>query len=42
MVHVGFAISKIDEQEAAKVFAFLREMDDLGELDIPQPREESG
>ena len=37
VVHVGFAISKVDEQEAAKVFAFLREMDDLKELDIPQP-----
>ena len=37
VVHVGFAISKIDEDEAAKVFEYLKEMDDLGELDIPQP-----
>ena len=37
VVHVGFAISKVDEQEAAKVFEYLREMDDLKELDIPQP-----
>jgi hydrogenase expression/formation protein HypC len=37
VVHVGFAISKVDEQEASKVFAYLREMDDLRELDIPQP-----
>ncbi len=37
VVHVGFAISKVDQQEAAKVFAYLREMDDLWELDIPQP-----
>jgi len=37
VVHVGFAISTVDEQEAAKVFAYLREMDDLRELDIPQP-----
>jgi hydrogenase expression/formation protein HypC len=37
VVHVGFAISKVDEQEAAKVFDYLREMDDLRELDIPQP-----
>ena len=37
VVHVGFAISKVDEQEATKVFAYLREMDDLKELDIPQP-----
>lgn len=39
VVHVGFAISKVDEQEAAQVFAYLREMDDLKELDIPQPGE---
>jgi hydrogenase expression/formation protein HypC len=37
VVHVGFAISMVDEQEATKVFAYLREMDDLKELDIPQP-----
>jgi hydrogenase expression/formation protein HypC len=37
VVHVGFAISTVDEQEASKVFAYLREMDDLKELDIPQP-----
>jgi hydrogenase expression/formation protein HypC len=37
VVHVGFAISKVDEQEATKVFAYLREMDELKELDIPQP-----
>ena len=37
VVHVGFAISIVDEQEAHKVFAYLREMDDLNELDIPQP-----
>jgi hydrogenase expression/formation protein HypC len=37
VVHVGFAISVVDEQEANKVFAYLREMDDLKELDIAQP-----
>jgi hydrogenase expression/formation protein HypC len=37
VVHVGFAISKVDEQEAAAVFEYLREMGDLRELDIPQP-----
>ena len=37
IVHVGFAISKVDEEEAAKVFEYLREMDELGELDVPQP-----
>jgi len=38
VVHVGFAISKIDEAEAAKVFQFLEEMGELGELEVPQPR----
>ena len=37
IVHVGFAISVVDEEEAGKVFEYLREMDELGELDIPQP-----
>ena len=37
VVHVGFAISIIDEGEAQKVFEYLREMDELGELDVPQP-----
>lgn len=41
VVHVGFAISRIDEAEANKVFEFLEEMDELGELDIPQPSESS-
>ncbi|MCP4201470.1 MAG: HypC/HybG/HupF family hydrogenase formation chaperone [bacterium] len=42
VVHVGFAISKIDEDEAAKVFEYLREMDELGELEVPQPGEVPG
>lgn len=37
VVHVGFAITTIDEGEAGRVFRFLEEMDDLGELDIAQP-----
>jgi hydrogenase expression/formation protein HypC len=40
IVHVGFAISKVDEEEAAKVFEYLREMDELGELDVAQPGDE--
>jgi hydrogenase expression/formation protein HypC len=32
LVHVGFAISKIDEAEAEKVFDYLRQMNALGEL----------
>ena len=37
VVHVGFAISIIDEAEAKQVFEYLRELDELGELDVPQP-----
>ena len=37
VVHVGFAISKIDEAEAVKVFEYLKEMGELEELDVPQP-----
>jgi len=32
LVHVGFAISTIDEQEAVQVFEYLRQMGDLAEL----------
>lgn len=37
VVHVGFAISSIDEDEAHKVFEYLREMGELEELNVPQP-----
>ena len=37
VVHVGFAISCIDEAEAPEVFKFLAEMEELAELEIPQP-----
>lgn len=37
VVHVGFAISTIDETEAHKVFEFLKQMGELEELDVPQP-----
>ena len=33
VVHVGFAISKIDEDEARRTFAVLREMSQLDELE---------
>jgi hydrogenase expression/formation protein HypC len=35
LVHVGFALSKIDAGEAAKVFEILRELRQLGELEAP-------
>jgi hydrogenase expression/formation protein HypC len=37
LVHVGFALSRIDEAEAARVFAFLGELNQLGELEEPPP-----
>jgi hydrogenase expression/formation protein HypC len=33
IVHVGFAISKVDEKEAKRTFAVLREMSQLDELE---------
>jgi hydrogenase expression/formation protein HypC len=32
VVHVGFALSIVDESEAAQVFKYLREMGELTEL----------
>jgi hydrogenase expression/formation protein HypC len=32
IVHVGFAISTLDQTEAHRVFDYLREMGELGEL----------
>ncbi|MGA2543831.1 MAG: HypC/HybG/HupF family hydrogenase formation chaperone [Verrucomicrobiota bacterium] len=32
IVHVGFALSTVDESEANAVFEYLRQMDDLLEL----------
>jgi hydrogenase expression/formation protein HypC len=39
VVHVGFAISRIDEEEAREVFRFLESMEELDEIHIPQPGE---
>jgi hydrogenase expression/formation protein HypC len=33
VVHVGFAISLVDESEANTVFEYLRKMDELNELE---------
>ena len=35
LVHVGFALSRIDEAEAHRVFEFLEEMNQLDELRVP-------
>lgn len=32
IVHVGFALSRVDEAEAHKIFEYLKEMEDLSEL----------
>ena len=34
LVHVGFALSVIDEAEAQEVFSFLRQMNELEELKV--------
>lgn len=33
IVHVGFAISILNEEEANKVFEYLKQMDELGEIE---------
>jgi hydrogenase expression/formation protein HypC len=33
LVHVGFAISKVDEEEARRTYRYLAEMDQLAELE---------
>jgi hydrogenase expression/formation protein HypC len=37
LVHVGFALSRIDEAEARRVFEFLESMDQLDDLKAPSP-----
>jgi len=37
LVHVGFALTRIDEAEATRVFALLKELDQLGELEEAPP-----
>jgi len=32
IVHVGFALSRLDEDEAQKVFEYLKQIEELGEL----------
>lgn len=35
LVHVGMALSVVDEQEAAEVFTYLKQMGELEELATP-------
>ena len=37
IVHVGFALQKVDEDEAAKIFETLAAMNQLDELESPSP-----
>jgi hydrogenase expression/formation protein HypC len=39
LVHVGLALSVVDEAEARRTFELLEEMDQLGELQAEQPGE---
>lgn len=43
IVHVGFALSKVDEEEAQKVFGYLKQIGELDELAAEQyPTSENG
>ena len=34
LVHAGVAISRVDEEEAAKTFSYLKEMGEVEEINI--------
>jgi hydrogenase expression/formation protein HypC len=36
LIHVGFAISRVDEEEARRTYQALADLDQLGELEIPE------
>ena len=40
LVHVGFAISRVDEEEARRTYQALADLDQLAELDTPEVAEE--
>lgn len=43
LVHVGMALSKVDEEEAKEVFSYLKQMGDLEELEEPgSEKDEAG
>ena len=42
IVHVGFALSRVDEEEAARTFEALKEMSELDELDWMREVAEQG
>ena len=36
LVHVGFALSRVDPEEAERTYRFLEELGQLGELQAPE------
>lgn len=42
IVHVGFALSVVDEDEAKQVFSFLEKMNELNDLQLKEPDEIPG
>jgi hydrogenase expression/formation protein HypC len=42
LVHVGFAISRVDEEEARRTYQALEELGQLSELDIPAVEDTPG
>jgi hydrogenase expression/formation protein HypC len=42
LVHVGFAISRVDEEEARRTYEALEELGQLSELDAPTVDDPSG
>ena len=41
LVHVGFAISKLDEDEAQEIFSYIEQIGELAEMDaLPDERAE--
>ena len=34
IVHVGFALSRVDEEEANQIFEYLRQMQELSDLEV--------
>ncbi len=39
IVHVGFALQKVDEEEAERMFGYLREMGELADLEDAEKAE---
>jgi hydrogenase expression/formation protein HypC len=40
VVHVGFALSIIDEEEALRTLEYQKQIEDMSELNIPNPDED--